>query len=148
MSEAKKRNTTLDHPSRRDIAAGGLAMLVLAAAAAGADKATELDGELLGLCRESENLTAELDRINAALCEIPHRGGDGHPLAQRERGAAERFCELREMIAEQTARTPEGIRAKAQAALIDFSPADEWPEDNSYWIVWSLAHDILGRAGA
>ena len=43
---------TARHVGRRDAAAGGIAMLVLAAAAAGSAKAAELDGPLLALCQE------------------------------------------------------------------------------------------------
>ena len=71
-----------------------------------------------------------------------------HPLVQKEREGVARIHELRGLIAELTAQTPEGIRAKARAALIDFSPGDEWPQDNSDWIAWSLAQDIVGETGA
>jgi hypothetical protein len=143
MSEANRRNTT--PTTRRDLAAGGFAMLVLAAAAAGTDKAQELDGELLGLCAEFKAQEDELNRIGDVLADMPWPGRDAHPLAQKERDGVARIHELRGLISDLPARTPEGIRAKAQAALIEFSPEDEWPVDNSYWIVWSLARDVLGK---
>ncbi len=149
MSEASRRNTT----SRRDIAAGGIAMLVLAAAAAGTDKAQELDGELLELSRESAELSTELDRINDMICDLPRRGGDAHPLRVRELQASDRFCELRELIADLPARTPEGIQAKARVVLAEFDGDDEYEQypgqyDPRGALALSLARDILGRASA
>jgi hypothetical protein len=146
MSEADRRNTT---PTRRDIAAGGIAMMVLAAAAAGVDKAQEVDGHLLALCRESVELSTDLDRITDALCDMePKR--EAHPLAQRKREAAERFCELRQLIADLPARTPEGLQAKARVVLAEFDGDDDYERypgqyDPRGALALSLARDLLGK---
>ena len=74
---------------------------------------------------------------------------DLHPLAQRETDGVERIHELRELIADLPARTPEGLRAKAKVALVDMSEDGSGtlePVDHQQWIGWSLARDVLGRA--
>jgi hypothetical protein len=65
MSEVIKRSTTT---YQRDIAAGGLAMLVLAAAAAGSANAEELDSELLRAAADFQRLRAE-DARDSELME-------------------------------------------------------------------------------
>jgi hypothetical protein len=119
----------------RRCAAGGLGMLLLAATAAGSAKAEELDGELLARCAEFQAQEDELNRIFDVI-------GD---LSMREREGVDRIHELRGLISDLPARTPEGLRAKAQIALLDFGPEDKWPEDNSQWTAWSLARDVLGK---
>jgi hypothetical protein len=136
--------------SRRDAAAGGIAMLVLAAAAAGQAKAEELDGELLALCREFADVSGETNRISDALADMLSREREAHPLRVRELELSDRFCELRELIADMPARTPEGIRAKARVILAEFVGEDEWEKypgqyDPSGSLALSLARDILGR---
>ena len=136
---------------RRDAAAGGIAMLVLAAASAGSAQAAELDGELLALCQEIGVVSGETDRISDALEDIPWREWEMHPLRARRCELSDRFCELREMIADAPARTPEGIRAKARVVLAEFDGDDEWEKypgqyDPSGALALSLARDLLGRA--
>ena len=132
--------------SRRDAAAGGLAMLVLAATAAGADKAQELDGKLLALCDEFHANRTETDAIwkdNSPL--------DGGPAAARSEALSDRYHELREELAELPAKTPEGIAAKARVILTEFQGED----DANFWgqydargaLALSLARDLLGRTG-
>jgi hypothetical protein len=136
---------------RRDAAAGGIAMLVLAAAAAGGAKAEELDGHLLALCREIADVSGETNRISDALADMPSRELAAHPLRVRESELSDRFCELRELIADMPARTPEGIRAKACVVLAEFRGEDEWEKypgqyDPRGSLALSLARDLLGRA--
>ena len=142
---------TARHIGRRDAAAGGLAMLVLAAAAAGTAKAAELDGELLARCAEFRDLDDELKRINDVLGDMLIAERDAHPLSQREAEGADRYCELREIIADMPARTPEGIQAKAHIVLAEFRGEDnsgDFPGqyDPRGALALSLARDLIGRA--
>ena len=138
------------HPvSRREAAAGGVAMLVLAAAAAGQAKAEELDGELLTLVREFKDRETEFPR----LTQIEERYGPRSPrgrAADREmRRLVERRWDIRWRVAELTARTPEGLRAKAWLALwetCDGTPEHGRPSCDDQAVAWSLARDLLGRA--
>ena len=140
---------TARHVGRRDAAAGGLAMLVLAAAAAGSAKAAELDGELLARCAEFRDLDAELERINDVLGDMLIAERDAHPLSQREAEGAERYCDLREIIAEMPARTPEGIQAKAHIVFAEFCGEDDENFPGQYdprgALALSLARDLIGR---
>ncbi len=136
--------------SRRDAAAGGLAMLVLAAAAAGQTKAAELDGELLALCREFGERNARSEELNRFEELFP----SSHPqsvAAWLEIGAlVERGWEIRDRVATLQARTPEGLLAKARVALwetCDGAPEDGPSEGSGSQVAWSLARDVLGRAG-
>jgi hypothetical protein len=131
--------------SRRDATAGGFALLVLATATDGSAKAEEPDGELIRLCQDFQAQEDELNRIGHVLMDMPWNVREAHPLAQKERDGVDRINVLRDLISGLPARTPEGLRAKAQAALADFGPEGERPSDNSYWIVWTLARDLLGR---
>ena len=137
---------------RRAVAGSGLAMLVLAAAAAGSAKEEELDGELLARCAEFRDLDNELERINDVLGDMLMVERDAHPLAQRETEASERYCELRELIADTAARTPEGIQAKAHIVLAEFRGEDnsgDFPGqyDPRGALALFLACDLIGRAG-
>jgi hypothetical protein len=125
--------------SRRSAAAGGIVALLLTATGAGTAQAEQLDGELLTLCREFEANDVEFDR----LCDDE---ADGHDVHQQIRASVDRCHEMRGLISDIPARTPEGLRAKAQVALIEFGVDDD-AVDNSKWIARSLARDVLGRAG-
>jgi hypothetical protein len=131
MSEARNKNTTT--ATRRDIAAGGMAMLVLAAAAAGADKALELDGELLALCNEACDIHAGSIRIEDEYESCGLR----IPFESVIWPRTSRWHELCAAIADTPARTPEGMRAKARV-LADVVALEE-P------MVASLCADLLGR---
>jgi hypothetical protein len=120
--------------TRRDLVAGGIAMLVLAAAAAGVDKAQELDGELLALCNEACDIHAGSIRIED---EYEARGLR-IPFETVIYPRTARWHDLCAEIAETPARTPEGIRAKARV-LADVIALDE-P------MVASLCADLLGRS--
>jgi hypothetical protein len=136
--------------SRRDAAAGGLAMLVLAAAAAGQAKAQELDGELLALCREFGERNTRIEELN----DIEESFPDGHPqsvAASLEIGTlVERGWKIRDRVATLQARTPEGLLAKARVALWETCDGDieAGPvEGTGTRVAWSLARDVLGRVG-
>ena len=132
--------------TRRDLFGTMGALLLLTAAEAGSAKAAELDGELLSCCRdfyaahrryvESDQAPTwydeEMDAITEDRCGIlRHLGG-------------------------LVARTPEGLRAKAEVLRIamDYDVrvqiADTF-EDRARpheWLAMSLCRDLLGRAGA
>jgi hypothetical protein len=136
--------------SRRDAAAGGIAMLVLAAAAAGQAKAEELDGELLALCREFHANRQEIDAIWDSYEEKPANNGD--PRLNRDGDLCDRYLYIREKLAAMPARTPEGIRAKARVILYEFHGEDSEKYPGQYnprgALVLSLARDLMGRACA
>jgi hypothetical protein len=137
--------------SRRDAAAGGIAMLVLAAAAAGQAKAEELDGELLALCREfGERNTRieELTLVEESFFPLNHPQNVAAWLEIR--ALVERGWEIRDRVATLQARTPEGLLAKARVALwetCDGDPEAGPIEGSGTKVAWSLARDVLGRAG-
>jgi hypothetical protein len=136
--------------SRRDAAAGSLAMLVLAAAAAGQAKAEELDGELLALCREFHDNNHEFARLTDIYCYLDSTTPRGIEIDGKLAVIVERLHELRGEISDLAARTPEGIRAKAAVVLVDLSEDSSGsmePTDDQYWSAWSLARDVLGRVG-
>ena len=130
---------------RRDAAAGGLAMLVLAAAAAGSAKAAELDGELLALCQEFH---ASEDELDGLFGDYDMRIA-GDPRIDRERELIDRRFEIREELVTLTPRTPEGFAAKARVILADFSGEDNPNYPGQYdprtALAMSLAKDILRR---
>ena len=126
--------------SRRDAAAGGIAMLVLAAAAAGQAKAEELDGELLALCREFGERNTRIEELNDIEESFPH----SHPQSVAA------WLEIRDRVATLQARTPEGLLAKARVALWETCDGDieAGPvEGTGTRVAWSLARDVLGRVG-
>jgi hypothetical protein len=134
--------------ARRDIAAGGIAMLVLAAAAAGQAKAEELDGELLALCRESHETIPVVTRLEDERDQLPLNHPREAALEKQVWAIVTRRFELREAITDTPARTPEGLRAKARVALWELCDGDpeEGPISGSNGVAWSLARDVLGRA--
>jgi hypothetical protein len=147
--------TTPRNPSRRDIAAGGIAMLVLAATAAGVDKAAELDGELLAAVAELRERDAEDNKLKLIL-----RGPAGEENERAHKYCDEflwdRLDELVDTIIDLPAKTPEGIRGKAWALELWLNREvpnfiDEKFEDcaeSPHLLAMSLARDILGRASA
>jgi hypothetical protein len=121
------------HVGRRDAAAGGIAMLVLAAAAAGSTKAAEWDGALLTLCNEACDIHAGSARIE----DDYESNGLPIPYETVIWPRTARWHDLCATIVDTPARTPEGMRAKARV-LADVIALDE-P------MVASLCADLLGR---
>ena len=141
---------TARHVGRRTAAGSGLAMLILAAAAAGSAKAAELDGELLALCREYHDNNAEFHRLTDIWSELDSEGAAAAGLDGKFAALVDRLQELRGEISGQSARTPEGLRAKAAVVLVDLSEDSSGtlePADDQYWTSWSLARDLTGRTG-
>jgi hypothetical protein len=121
MSKAETKATTPGAAVRRELI----------------DLDAHADGELIELCREFVENEAEFNR----LCDLEADGQDVRALI---RGRVDRCHELRALIAGLAGRTPEGLKAKAQVALIEFGTDGEWPSDNSEYIAWSLARDVVG----
>jgi hypothetical protein len=134
---------------RRDAAAGGIAMLVLAAAAAGQAKAEELDGELLALCREFHETIPVVTRLEDERDELPFNHPREAAIDRQLQAVVSRRWELREAITDTPARTPEGLAAKARVALWELCDGDPeaGPISGSNGVGWSLARDVLGRVG-
>jgi hypothetical protein len=132
---------------RRDVAAGGISMLVLAAAAAAQAKAQELDGELLALCAEFQAVEDESDCLGKKYAVVDSSSLEGGRLQAEQDVLVSRIYELREAISDLPPRTPEGIKAKTRVTFHDLSPNEEWPEYAEAWMTFSVLRDILGRAG-
>jgi hypothetical protein len=95
MSEATKNATTLNLPSRRGIAAGGLAMLALAAAAATGDSMAPPgpDAELVALAAEFVRLQRLIDPLTKRFFELSEKdpelevvGASTFAIARRKSG--------------------------------------------------------------
>ena len=140
---------TARHVGRRDAAAGGLAMLVPAAAAAGSAKAQELDGELFALTREFEETIPTVIRLEDERDALPRNHPGVNVLDAQVKALVSRRWELREAISDTPAVTPEGLIAKAKVALWELSDGDptEGPTYGSSTVAWSLARDIAGEGG-
>jgi hypothetical protein len=136
--------------TRRQVFGASAAMLLMGATEAGAAKAAELDGELIALCAEVERLnTEEAGLIWADDAQNPRYKTLGQPEALAAlRAASARLQDVLEQIAAMPARTPEGLRAKAQAVHAFFfgmPPEGGCPAGDA---LWSLVCDVAGRAAA
>ena len=138
MSEA---NST--HPGhalgRHNLA--GAALLALGGSAAVAAASQSPDAELLTCCAEAR----AIDLRSIACCDVVEdlRGDDPRWKAAYDEAGREmpRFHALVARAAELPARTPEGLRAKAELALSYLHTGDNDPE-----IALSVARDVLGSA--
>ena len=127
------------------------AFLLLTAAEAGDAKAQELDGELMACCSELLAIDAESDRLDAVAAATD--GGDPrHPawFAADDYSDAtnDRWHELANQIVATPARTPEGLRAKVQAARTAIHGEAKDTPDPMDRLAWSVFDDVLGRVGA
>ncbi len=133
--------------TRRDLFGTMGALLLLTATEAGSAKAAELDGELLSagasLCQADRDLAAaEADGRMAVE--------DMGPLCDHRDG-------LLAAISKLPARTPEGLRCKAEALRATLAidvpgaqPYGKWEEEAQPHekLAMSLCRDLLGRTGA
>ena len=134
--------------TRRDLFGTMGAMLLLTAAEAGLAKAAELDGELLSCCAEMLAIDRESTRLWAICRALPDE--DLHNPAFYAVDAhwdehGDRYWELAKRLRHMPARTPEGLRQKAMAALSTM-PIDDRGAGGH--LVASLLDDVMGRAGA
>jgi hypothetical protein len=129
---------------RRAVLHGACAatLTFMAAPAAGAAKAAELDGELIALIQEGTRLLQE---------PSPPMGPENPPTLAKIMGPKPWDAVLAE-AARMPARTPEGLRAKAAAVADMFALGDRrnglphWDRNGQYLIAWSLLRDLLGDA--
>ena len=133
--------------TRRDLFGTMGAMLLLTAAEAGPAKAAELDGELLSCCAEVLAIDCESDRL---WDECPMDGGHPAWVAYNAHTDATmpRLSDLVLQISATSARTPEGIRAKAAAARCMMPQDRQDDPDPCERLAMSLYEDLLGRANA
>ena len=140
-----------NHPtSRRQLFGGTASLMLLASSAAGAAKATELDGELITAATEYAHLQDEFSIVCAQEDLLPV-GPEKEAAAARMEAIEDRQADLRGAMCDMQARTPEGIRAKAVAARCCIADGDSRatkPINDEEWLVWSLLDDLLGRAPA
>jgi hypothetical protein len=144
------------HVGRRAVAGSGVAMLVLAAAAAaGQAKAEELDGELLSNADELFRLEAEYMRLRPLIRSLKP---EDQPAAEAafeyaDKHLWDRQDEIIDEMIVTPARTPEGIVAKARALelwlnrRVPVAIADTFDDcaEGHEALAMSLARDVLGR---
>ena len=109
----------IPHARRRELLGSFASMLLLVLSEAGASKVVELDGELIAACAEF----GRLDDAYAVACRAEDCAPDGpekdalsdqlYVLGDEQRGIYDALCDM-------PARTPEGLRARAQACSARF----------------------------
>ena len=138
--------------TRRDLFGTFGAMLLLSAAEAGPAKAAELDGELLACCAEALAIDAESNRLFRIAVAAGDDAPPDHPDWQvhdaYDDATNPRWHELVEHIAATSARTPEGLRAKATVARSTVTEERRELPDPADTLAWSVLTDVLGSAGA
>lgn len=149
MNGADRSNSTpAPGMHRRAALVNSAALLLLASAAAGPAKATEIDGELLARCAEYQAADRESDLISGELQGLP----DGaprlvhDPIWSRLEAAMTHANTALDRIIHLPARTPEGIAAKAAVLRVATSQAMDSAPDAHELLALSLADDIAGRA--
>jgi hypothetical protein len=137
------------HPQRRNLFGAGAAMLLLGATEAGPAKAQELDGELLAACARFLQAEAKWRRLNDLVCAAETTFGVHAPevgRAEAERDAHGLEChDAAAAVCLLPARTPEGLRAKAQAVFAFYQP--DPPEARSIVgpAMWQLVCEVAGQ---
>ncbi|MBP0493994.1 hypothetical protein [Roseomonas indoligenes] len=126
-------------PNRRALLSGASsAALLLAAPAAGSTKATELDGELIALLDEARET-----RLNPDAETVAYLNADPVFAVPPEEG-------MLALAAALPARTPEGLRRKAEAVADWLAGGDRanglihLNRDGDALVAWSLLRDLLG----
>jgi hypothetical protein len=136
--------------SRRDAASGGIAMLVLAATAAGSAQAAELDGELLSSAAEWRRLVAQDKATWRSLEDEETAAGQAYwDEAAASGGIWDRIHDAAERVMARPATTPEGIRAKASVLqqMLREHQIEEGCANEEIRVALSLVSDIMGRVG-
>jgi hypothetical protein len=126
--------------SRRELFGSSAALLLLAAPAAGAEKAAELDGALIRMCDDFTFRNQAWGVLLRQIDAMPQGAAQDALQAQAD-ALSGGYRERRMEIADIRARTPEGMQAKARAAAAECD--DDPPPDCD--IMWSLVNDLLGR---
>jgi hypothetical protein len=126
------------HPHLRLIQ--GDATLLLVAAAAGADKAQELDRELLACVTEAEAADREAEVLMNRLEAMDDADPDLGPALDAARPLLASYNDAVARAAQLPARSPEGLRATA-VLLLRHAAAECDVMD----LALSLARDVAGR---
>lgn len=127
--------------ARRDLAEMVDAFALLITLEAGADKAAEVDRELLACCREAEAANQE---AAAVMNGVEALDDDDVTTMLALEAATPLFVAYSDAIlraGQLRARTPEGLRAKAALLLLHLTT-----EDDPVALAASLARDVAGRA--
>jgi hypothetical protein len=125
--------------SRRQLVGAGAALLLLAPAAIGTTKAAEIDGKLLRLC-------ADLERWDRKRQQRDREFQAGIDHTEEETDAVlGPWWDAVDAIAATPARTPEGIRAKADAARRGIIGCFGDERQQVTVLVASLLTDMLGK---
>lgn len=136
--------------SRRDQAGFGGALLLLTAAAGGQAKAAdELDGALIAFASEYARLQDEYCVVCSGIDELPDGGPEKEGREARLAAISDRQEELCGLLCGMRPSTPEGLRAKAHAALCrmaDGGTDATKPISRDNYLPWSLVNDLLARA--
>ena len=139
MPRATNHNTTFA-ASHCNLADEGAALLALGSSEAVTAASLAPDAELLACC----TLAQAIDARTAAACDAVEHLPSSDLLSEATYQEARRemvtYHVMVERAAELPARTPEGLRAKAELAL-SYLAANDDPE-----IAVSLARDVAGRA--
>lgn len=131
----------LSDATRRDLFGTFASMLLLVPTEAGAGKAVELDGELIGCCREAQAINARADAISDVLDNLPSDDPRWDAALVEARILSGNYDAAVERAVVLPARTPEGLRAKAGLVLSHLHADDLCRTD----IALSLARDVAGR---
>ena len=139
MSAASTTHTTC-HLGHCNPTGAGAALFALGGGEAVAAASLAPDAELLACCTLARAID---DRTTAACDAVEHLASDDprwEVTYQEARREMVTYHLMVERAAELPARTPEGLRAKAELAL-SYLAANDDPE-----IAVSLARDVAGRA--
>jgi hypothetical protein len=137
MPKAKSKATT-QTPTRRSLFALAGATTAAAAMPGAANSAPSVDAKLIELCRRYVANEAERDRLSEPYLDLV--GGEPPEVTAAIQRLSDEVWDLRRRIIRIPARTPQGIRAKAEVVRSHWG--DDCPPDA--WEAWSLVHDILG----
>ena len=108
-----------------------------------------LDAALLALTREFDETIPAVIRLEDERDALKLHDPRVDVLDTQVKALVSRRWELREAITDTPARTPDGLVAKAKVAMWELSDGDpeEGPTDGNSSVAWSLAQDVLRRAG-
>lgn len=130
--------------ARRDLLGAFASMLLLVPSEAGANKAAELDGELIAACAEFGRLEDAYDVACRAEDRAPE-GPEKDALLDQLDVLGDEQLAVYAAICVAPARTPEGLRAKAEALSCWFQRgSDDTPCNHGDQLAWSLVRDVLG----
>jgi hypothetical protein len=109
------------------------------------------DREIIAMVAEFKKRDAVFERLHAIEDAHGYRSPEGQAAAAEVSRIVQRGWKIRARVTKLVAKTPEGLAAKAWLAL--WETCDGVPEEGpsaceDHAVAWSLARDILERAGA